>query len=156
MHMPITRILSHSLDCFTQPEKFTALHFAAKYRQFVVVQILVNHGADLDALTSQGKTASDYAYECQDHKILALLPPPRYTPTHEEMKDVGSVYHVSNYPHDSSNHNSDVGFHHHSYGNSSAGPDISGVIHGDFGGSIADFGGGFSGDGGGGGGGFAD
>ncbi|KAL8900047.1 MAG: hypothetical protein Q9207_005885 [Kuettlingeria erythrocarpa] len=53
--------------------RMTALHHAAVAGNRTVLQLLIDHGANLDAQNHAGKTAVHYAVEAQEKAILQLL-----------------------------------------------------------------------------------
>ena len=56
------------------PKSFlTAQHMAAEMGNLETLQVLYQHGASLDALTSYGKTVIDYAHRCKDSTKRAAV-----------------------------------------------------------------------------------
>lgn len=51
----------------------TPLIFAARFSTSEVVQVLLDRGADKDYIDPEGKTAYDYAIECENYEVAELL-----------------------------------------------------------------------------------
>jgi ankyrin repeat protein len=51
----------------------TALHSAAHHGNIVLVQLLLKHGANVDAKMKNGKSALDFAIESSHQEIVEVL-----------------------------------------------------------------------------------
>lgn len=54
-------------------KKATALIYAVENQNYLVVEILLDYGADTDIIDDLGKTAMDYAIELNDEKLIEML-----------------------------------------------------------------------------------
>lgn len=76
----------------------TALMLAAKYGQAGLVELLLNHGADVDTSDENGRTALDYAYQTEHQQVAALIedyhlhpPPPSVREDAERLSNKQSL-----------------------------------------------------------------